>query len=107
MSTTMTSPAQQLKQEIEESGMIDSRSIDFYQELLDNGVESLEQFEESYQGLHQTEGDFVEELLNDCYVNELPTWVHIDYQRTWDDSLRFDYFSVQTGASRYEIFRNI
>ena len=107
MSTTMTSPAQQLKQEIEESGMIDSRSIDFYQELLDNGVESLEQFEESYQGLHQTEGDFVEELLNDCYVNELPTWVHIDYQRTWNDSLSYDYFSIEIGVQGYEIFRVI
>ena len=103
----MTSPALQLQQEIEESGCIDSRSIDFYQELLDNGIESLEQFEESYQGLHQTEGDFVEELLNDCYVNELPTWVHIDYQRTWNDSLSYDYFSIEIGVQGYEIFRVI
>ena len=103
----MTSPAQQLELEIAESGLIDSRSDEFYQELVDNGIESLEQFEESYQGLHQTEGDFVEELLNDCYVNELPTWVHIDYQRTWDDSLSYDYFSIEIGVQGYEIFRVI
>ena len=107
MSTTMTSPAQQLEQELNESGLIDSRSDEFYQELVDNGIESLEQFEESYQGLHQTEGDFVEELLNDCYVNELPTWVHIDYQRTWNDSLSYDYFSIEIGVQGYEIFRAI
>tara|TARA_B100001094_G_scaffold230864_1_gene225535 strand:+ start:498 stop:821 length:324 start_codon:yes stop_codon:yes gene_type:complete len=107
MSTTMTSPAQQLEQELNESGLIDSRSDEFYQELVDNGIESLEQFEESYQGLHQTEGDFVEELLNDCYVNELPTWVHIDYQRTWNDSLSYDYFSIEIGVQGYEIFRVI
>ena len=107
LTTELCLTAEELQRVIEESGMVDSRSIDFYQELLDNGIESLEQFEESYQGLHQTEGDFVEELLNDCYVNELPTWVHIDYQRTWNDSLSYDYFSIEIGVQGYEIFRVI
>ena len=103
----MTSPAQQLQQEIEESGRIDSRSIDFYQELLDNGIESLEQFEDSYQGQYESEADFVEQILDDCYQSDLPSWVHIDYQRTWDDSLSYDYFSIEIGVQGYEIFRVI
>ena len=50
MSTTMTSPAQQLELEIAESGHMDSQTDEFYQELVDYGIESLQQFEDSYQG---------------------------------------------------------
>ena len=104
LTTDLCLTAEELKRVIEESGRIDSRSIDFYQELLDYGIESLEQFEDSYQGQYMSEAEFVEQILEDCYQCDLPIWVHIDYQRTWDDSLSFDYFSVETGASRYEIF---
>jgi antirestriction protein len=107
MSTPMTSPAQQLRQEIEESGRMDSQTDEFYQELIDHGIESLEQFEESYQGQFISEGDFVLEILNDCYESDLPVWVEIDYQLTWDRALSFDYFSIQTGHEVYEIFRNV
>ena len=110
MSTTMTSPAETLKQEITDAGYWDELqffNIKFFEELVDYGIETLEQFEDSYQGQYISEGDFVEQILDDCYQCDLPTWVHIDYQKTWDDSLSWDYFSVQTGASRYEIFRNI
>ena len=100
----MTSPAQQLQQEIEESGHMDSMSDEFYQELVDYGIESLEQFEDSYQGQYESEGHFVEELLGECYQCDLPSWVAIDYQKTFDDSLSWDYFSINTGLDRYEIF---
>ena len=103
----MTSPAQQLRQEIEESGLMDSQTDEFYQELVDHGIESLEQFEDSYQGQFISEGDFVLEILNDCYESNLPIWVEIDYQLTWDRALSFDYFSIQTHSEVYEIFRNI
>ena len=100
----MTSPAQQLEQEIEEAGYMDSHTDEFYQELVDQGIESLEQFEDSYQGQYESEADFVEQLLGDCYQCDLPSWVAIDYQKTWDDSLSWDYFSVQTRPHTYEIF---
>ena len=104
LTTELCLTAEELKRVIEESGMVDSRSIDFYQELLDNGIESLEQFEDSYQGQYESEADFVEQLLSDCYQCDLPNWVEIDYQKTWDDALSFDYFSVQTRPHTYEIF---
>ena len=100
----MTSPAQQLQQEIEEAGLMDSQTDEFYQELVDYGIESLEQFEDSYQGQYESEADFVEQTLDDCYQSDLPSWVCIDYQRTWDSALRFDFFSINTGFQRYEIF---
>ena len=104
ISTTMTSPAQQLRQEIEESGLMDAQTDEFYKALVDYGIESLEQFEDSYQGQHRSEGDFVESILEDCYELNLPNWVCIDYQLTWDANLRHDYFSINTGYDRYEIF---
>ena len=103
----MTSPAEQLCKGIEQAGLLDALPIEFYQELHEHGVESLEHFEDCYQGQYFTEADFVEQILNDCYDNNLPSWVAIDYQKTWDDSLSWDYFSVKTGVERYEIFRNV
>ncbi len=107
LTTELCLTAEELKRVIEESGHMDSQTDEFYQELIDNGIESLEMFEDSYQGQYEDEAQFVEQLLNDCYQSDLPSWVHIDYQRTWDDSLRFDYFSVQSRPWSYEIFRNI
>ena len=103
----MTSPAQQLQQEIEESGRIDSRSIDFYQELLDYGIESLEQFEDSYQGQYQSGADFAEQLCEDCgYLglqSDIPDFIlnHIDWETVWSNELRFDYFSIEAGGYMY------
>ena len=109
MSTTMTSPAQQLEQEIEESGRMDSRPIEFYQELIDYGIESLEQFEDSYQGQYQSGADFAEQTCEDCgYLSEsnLPIWIqnHIDWETVWTNELRFDFFAIKVGVQGYEFF---
>ena len=100
----MTTPAQQLKQEINESGYMDAQTDEFYQELVDYGIESLEQFESSYQGQFESEGHFVEQMLDDSEPMGIPSWVCIDYQLSWDSALRHDYFSINTGFDRYEIF---
>jgi len=107
----MTSPAQQLQQEIEESGRMDSRPIEFYQELIDYGIESLEQFEDSYQGQHRSGALFAEELCQDCgYLGSnqgIPDFIlnHIDWETVWSNELRFDYFSIEAGGYMY-MFRN-
>jgi len=103
----MTSPAQQLQQEIEESGRMDSRPIEFYQELIDYGIESLEQFEDSYQGQHRSGALFAEELCQDCgYLGSnqgIPDFIlnHIDWETVWSNELRFDYFSIEAGGYMY------
>ena len=106
----MTSPAQQLQQEIEESGRMDSRPIEFYQELIDYGIESLEQFEDSYQGQYTNGAEFAEQLCDDCgYLNDcsLPLFIsnHIDWETVWTNELRFDYFAIKVGYV-YEFFNN-
>ena len=105
----MTSPAQQLQQEIEESGLMDSRPIEFYQELVDYGIESLEQFEDSYQGQYNNGADFAENLCDDCgYLGSnqgIPDFIlnHIDWETVWSNELRFDYFAIKVGYA-YEFF---
>jgi antirestriction protein len=107
----MTSPAQQLELEIAESGRMDSRPIEFYQELIDYGIESLEQFEDSYQGQYQTGADFAEQLCDDCgYLEEsnLPMFIqsHIDWETVWSNELRFDYFCIEAGGYMYFFSNN-
>ncbi len=99
----MTTPAEQLQQEIVEQGYWDefkTKSIEFFRELqMSYGIESLEQFEDSYQGQYQSGAEFAEQIADECgYLEEsnLPMFIqsHIDWETVWTNELRFDYFEV-------------
>ena len=99
----MTTPAETLRKEIEQDSVyfdyFENKSIEFFQELVDYGIESLEQFEDSYQGQHDSGADFAESLCDDCgYLQEcnLPMFIqsHIDWATVWSNELLFDYFEV-------------
>jgi hypothetical protein len=53
--------------------------------------EDLDNFEDAYQGRYDDEADFAEQLTTDCYGLNLPSFVVIDWQATWDQGLRYDY----------------
>jgi len=77
------------------------------EELDDNGIETVEQFEDAFAGSYDDntygskspEAQFCEELVSDCgYLeNDLPSFIsnHIDYQEIWDCELRHDYFTIE------------
>ena len=101
----MTTPAETLREELVASGSpylvedIATKDIKFFEELVDYGIESLEQFEDSYQGQHHSGALFAESLCEDCgYLEEsnLPMFIqsHIDWETVWTNELRFDYFEV-------------
>jgi len=100
----MTTPAETLRNEIEsESSWFDyfeDKSIEFFNELVDHGIETLEQFEDSYQGEHRSGALFAEELSQDCsYLGSnqsIPDFIlnHIDWETVWSNELRFDFFEV-------------
>jgi len=104
MSVTTLSPVESLKNEIESAGLInESMSHEFYQELMDYGIESLSQFEDAYQGQHLDGASFAESLCEDCgYLHDyqtdksLPAFIlnHIDWGMVWSRELSFDYFEV-------------
>ena len=77
---------------------------DYGQELVDEfaehfDVDSIEHFEESYQGQYESGADFAEQLCQDCgYITrELPSWIEIDWQATWDRALSYDYVELSDG----------
>ena len=69
--------------------------VDEFAEVFD--VDSVEHFEEMYQG--QLSGaEFAEQLCIDCgyirsYQEEIPSWIEIDWEKTWDN-LSYDYTEI-------------
>ena len=84
-------------------------NYDEYQRQVDElGIEPVEAFIEvfsiddvanvvdSYQGSYYSGADFAEQLCQDCgYITrELPSWIEIDWQKTWDNALSYDYTEI-------------
>ena len=70
-----------------------------FQDILDNGIETVEQFEDAYSGQYRDGAEFSETLVPDCgYLEEssLPTFItnHIDWEDVWECELRHDYFML-------------
>ena len=59
----------------------------------------FENFEEMYQGQFTSGGSFAETIATDCgYVTrELPHWIEIDWEKTWDNALSYDYTELIGG----------
>ena len=77
---------------------------DYGQNLVDEfaeefDVDSVEHFEEMYQGQYESGAEFAEQICQDCgYITrELPSWVEIDWQKTWDNALSYDYIEIGNG----------
>ena len=55
-------------------------------------IMDIEHIEDAFNGYADSEAQFTEDLVGDCYSTEsFPYWVSIDWQHTWDSALRFDY----------------
>ena len=59
------------------------------------GEDDLDRFTDSYQG-EMSGADFAEQLVTDCYCLDLPGFVEVDWQETWENLERHDY-SEQDG----------
>ena len=77
---------------------------DYGQNLVDEfaqefDVDSVEHFEDMFQGQYNSGGDFAEQIPTDCgYVTrELPHWIEIDWEKTWDKALSYDYTELSGG----------
>ena len=92
--------ADKLAEDVGPTGMIDTMPDRFWNELVDCGIETVEQFEEAYFGNYYSSAEFAEMLCDDCgYLSEsnLPTWISgcIDWDLVWNSALRHDYFMVE------------
>ena len=77
---------------------------DYGQLVVDEFIEefdtdAIDHFEDMYQGQYNSGGDFAEQIATDCgYVTrELPHWIEIDWEKTWDNALSYDYTELIGG----------
>ena len=77
---------------------------DYGQNLIDEfaehyDVDTVEHFEDMYQGQFTSGGSFAETIASDCgYVSrDMPSWIEIDWQKTWDNALSYDYTELIGG----------
>ena len=69
-------------------------------------VSYVEDCDERYQGHYHNEAEFTEEFYSELY--DVPSALVIDWQATWDSSLRYDFTSCSDGSNYrpYHIFRD-
>ena len=88
---------------------------DYSMELVDNfanhfDVDTIPHFEEMYQGQHETGANFAEYICEELgYIRDLPPWVAVDWESTWEDALSNDYVEIDCDMSDYtygHIFSN-
>ena len=64
------------------------KAVEIYYENIGN----FDDFEEAYEGEFDSEAHFTEEMIANMGEN-IPSWIVVDYQGTWDSMLRFDYWT--------------
>ena len=87
-----------------------------FQDILDNGIETVEQWEDAYVCSMPTsifvEAQFVEQLMDDLgYLDEdssMPDFItsHIDWQSVWDCELSHDYFIIESNDQTHFFSRH-
>ena len=82
-------------------------TIDFMDELSDIGIETVDQFVDSYEGDHHSEREFAEYWCVEVMCSEIPDIVlsAVDWQDVWDHNLRYDFNAIETVNGTF-FFRN-
>ena len=61
-------------------------------EIYYDNIGNFDEFEEAYMGEYNSEADFTEEMIVQMGEFNIPSYIVIDYQATWDSCFRFDYW---------------
>jgi antirestriction protein len=69
----------------------DQETVNAFLEEFD--LMDVEHLEDAYNGQYRSEAEFAENFVTDMgYAqNDMPYWIAIDWQKTWDDGLSWDY----------------
>ena len=75
--------------------------------VAENGFCDVEHCEEAYAGTFRDTDDFVEDLMESTGdLNNLPCYVVVDFQATWDRGLSYDYDAVtDSDTGMVHVFR--
>lgn len=71
------------------------------------GDATVEGFRDAYCGQWDSGAAYAENLAEECgdIPKDMPTWIVIDWEATWDCNLQYDYFTAD-GSSGIHIYRN-
>ena len=71
----------------------DQNLVDEFAENYD--IDTVEHFEEMYQGQYDSGAEFAENICEELgYIRDLPPWVAVDWEKTWEDALSYDYTQI-------------
>jgi antirestriction protein len=56
----------------------------------ENGIDNVKYTRDAYRGSYDSEADFAEEYTQEIY-GEVPSFVVVDWQATWDSNLAYDF----------------
>ena len=58
----------------------------------DFDIDDISRLEDAYYGQFDSEEEFTENFVSECYgLPDMPTWIAIDWEKTWEDGLSWDY----------------
>lgn len=66
--------------------------------------QALEDAMDRFVGSYASGADYAQETFEECYSVEVPTWVCIDWYRTWENNLRYDYYYEESEDGELYIF---
>ena len=69
----------------------------------DNGIEYVQGCDELYQGNYESVEQFIDD--NELIHCDIPSWLVIDYDATWDSAIRFDYDKIEDPNFGYDFWR--
>ena len=75
-------------------------AVDAYAD--ENGIDNIEDCDSRFRGWYESEADFAEEFYSELY--EVPCALVIDWQATWDTSLRYDFTACEKSYRQVAIF---
>jgi len=72
------------------------------------GEATIEDFRDAYQGQWDSGAAFAENIAEECgdIPKDMPSWIVIDWQASWDCNLRYDYCTGEDDEGNLHIFRN-
>ena len=75
-------------------------AVDAYAD--ENGIDNIEDCDSRFRGWYESEADFAEEYYSELY--DVPVALVIDWQATWDTSLRYDFTACVDAYRKVAIF---
>jgi antirestriction protein len=72
------------------------------------GEVTIDDFRDAYSGTSDSEADFAEQIAEEGgeIPKDLPSWIVIDWQASWNCGLRFDYWCERDDDGNLHFFRN-